>query len=106
MFLHSTLAPSSVTNLTPVPVNSSAIRITWQPPIHPNGNVTYRVMVSSVTGDIVTTATSVVVGDLQIYSLYYVTVTAENTAGTNRSDEFSVRTGESGECLMIIHALY
>ena len=82
-------------NLKAVAVNATAIRITWQPPISPNGNVTYRVMVSNGR-KIETAATSVVVTNLSIYTGYNITVTAKNTAGMSDNEDYFVKTGESG----------
>ena len=96
-FLYFTLAPSSVRNLAAVAINSTAINITWQPPINPNGDVSYivRVQGSSVDQVNTTTDTSVIVTNLEIYTIHYVTVMAVNAAGEN-SSEVTVRTQESG----------
>ena len=92
--------PWSVTSLNAVAINSSAINITWQPPINPNGHVTYRVTLLTIDDEFETAATSLVVGNLRVYTEYYVTVVAKNTAGTNQS-QITVRTGESGVCVCV-----
>lgn len=95
MFLSSfnLLVPSAVRNLSAVPISSSAINITWQPPADPNGNVHYRVEVL-FSNDVITTNTSLVIRDLKVYTFYNITVIAENGAGRNSSDRITVRTLE------------
>ena len=90
------LDPSPVRNLVAVAINSTAINVTWQPPINPNGDVSYLVSVQgSSVHQINTTNTSVIVTHLEIYTMYYVTVTVGNGAGEN-SSLYAVRTLESG----------
>ena len=96
--LNSTTAPSHVRNVTVVPINSSAIHVTWDPPVRPNGRrLRYRVIVpSSPIHTCETNDTSLVVGDLKPNTKYYVTISAVNDAGkTEFPDEFIVRTAES-----------
>ena len=97
LLLYFTLAPSSVRNLAAVAINSTAINITWQPPINPNGDVSYLVRVQGSSVDQVnTTDTSVIVTNLRIYTMHYVTVMAVNAAGESSSEDTTVRTLESG----------
>lgn len=101
---HSTPVPTSVVKLQAEAINSTAISITWQPPINPNGNVTYQVMVSSdplYTTE--TVATSLIVANLNVYTIYYVNVTARNTAGVSHPEDTNVTTGESGMYCMYVH---
>ena len=98
LLLYFTLAPSSIRNLVAVAINSTAINITWQPPINPNGDVSYivRVQGSSVDQVNTTTDTSVIVTNLEIYTIHYVTVMAVNAAGESSSENTTVTTLESG----------
>jgi len=95
--LCSILVPSAVTSLQAVAVNATAINVTWQPPINPNGIVLYRVTVPSLPfSETTINATSLIVNGLDAYTAYCVTVTAYNTAGHSDSLEETVTTQESG----------
>ena len=60
----------------------------WQPPLQPNGNVSYTYNISDTTSGVVvrsrnTTALSAVVENLRAFTNYTFTVTAMTSAGSS-----------------------
>ena len=96
-------APTQPQGVTAEPINSTAVRASWQEPMFPNGIIRqYIVNISdgsivvarsTVAGDILSTAVS----DLEPYTLYSVVVYAVTVETGEPSDIETVRTSEAGK---------
>lgn len=83
------------------------ITITWSAPIEPNGVITHYIYTMTDVSNIVlvndtTSETSVMVMDLQPYTIYNVSVVAVNSAGSGESNQISVLTPETGKRLVLL----
>ena len=86
---------------------ATVVLATWQPPAHPNGNLTgYQLVVTSpgLRRELQLTAdtTSTVVSDLPPFTVHQATVTASNPQGNITSVVATIRTGETGLSLKSI----
>ena len=80
---------------------ATAVLATWQPPAHPNGNLTgYQLVVvgPGFRQELQFTAdtTSAAVSDLPPFTVHQVTVIASNPEGNITSTVATIRTGETG----------
>ncbi len=105
-FIHA--VPSEPHNLTASGVigNPYQINISWQPPLHPNGNLTgYNILCSSGGNDIKVRvvgmkANDYIISGLKPYTVYVCSISCNTSVGEgNMSTSITVRTDESGEYL-------
>ena len=102
MFLFILLsAPNTPLNVNATTINSTAIRVSWNPPNVTNGIIRYYTVVygrndSSETQKLNSTDTTVIVTSLDPFSTYVFYVLAFTVELSNRSESDSAQTSEAG----------
>lgn len=87
-----------------VPVNSSAVRVLWRPPLQPNGAVTgYHVYLNDhLRGSVDSSSGSYLLGELLPFTVYGVQVHAHARAHTRAHTKKSVACRDA--CFMLFSA--
>ena len=98
----SVLEPSPPTNLVAKTLNSTAIKVTWQRPLHPNGEILYRVQYWQSSGELgkkshVEPGLELTVAGLHEYVKYTFSVQACNSRYSSILVNVSERTHPAGK---------
>ena len=99
-------APDAPENLMITSTTSTSIAIMWSPPTSNGGSavINYSVMVSGGTTSITTTTmTSTTISGLTPNTMYTISVSAVNSAGSGSSSEVAETTLLSGECVILLN---
>ena len=110
---HFYIAPYPPLNVNANTINSTAVRVNWNPPDITNGiiryyTVVYRLNDSSVTMELNSTDVTVVVSNLDPFNYYVFYVLAFTVASSDPSENDTALTAEAGntKTTVIVYAVY
>ena len=95
------IVPSPPLNVSVSPINSTSLRVAWQPPTTPNGQPTYNVYYKPTEGSapsiltLPNDANETIISNLIAYTTYTVAVSANTSCSENRSESVIGRTDEA-----------